>query len=215
VGAIFRAPKYAAELVKICAKREVEVNYKQDLVAIKGETHEAVFREAESGNERVEKFDMLHVAPPMGPPDFVRQSPLADAAGWVDVNRGTLQHTRYANVFSLGDASSLPTSKTAAAIRAQSPVLVANLRAVMAGRSPRAAYNGYTSCPLITGYGRLILAEFDYDLQPCETFPFDQGRERKSMYLLKKYVMPTLYWRGLVRGRKWPWPVPESAPSEI
>ncbi len=215
VGAIFRAPKYAAELVKICAKRDVEVNYKQDLVAIKGETREAVFREPESGNERVEKFDMLHVAPPMGPPDFVRQSPLADAAGWVDVNRGTLQHTRYANVFSLGDASSLPTSKTAAAIRAQSPVLVANLRAVMAGRSPRAAYNGYTSCPLITGYGRLILAEFDYDLQPCETFPFDQGRERKSMYLLKKYFMPALYWRALVRGRKWPWPVPESAPSEI
>ena len=146
---------------------------------------------------------------------YLLGTPLTQIERDFGVNRGTLQHTRYANVFSLGDASSLPTSKTAAAIRAQSPVLVANLRAVMAGRSPRAVYNGYTSCPLITGYGRLILAEFDYDLQACETFPFDQGRERKSMYLLKKYFMPALYWRALVRGRKWPWPVPESAPSEI
>ncbi len=212
VGAIFRAPKYAAELVKICAARDVQVNYKQDLVAVRGESREAVFRDADSGNERIEKFDMLHVAPPMGPPEFLRHSPLADAAGWVEVNRATLQHTRFANVFSLGDASNLPTSKTAAAIRAQAPVLAANLLAVAAGRAPAATYGGYTSCPLVTGYGRLMLAEFDYDLQPCETFPFDQGKERLSMYWLKKHFMPTLYWQALVRGRKWPWPVPESAP---
>jgi sulfide:quinone oxidoreductase len=138
---------------------------------------------------------------------------LADAGGWVEVNRSSLQHVRYANVFSLGDASSLPTSKTAAAVRAQAPVLVANLMAVASGKAPGASYDGYTSCPLITGYGRLMLAEFDYDLKPCETFPFDQGKERLSMYWLKKYAMPVIYWQGLVRGRKWPWPFPESAPK--
>ena len=213
MGAIFRAPKYAAELVKISASRDINVNYKQDLVAVRGDAREAVFRDTDTGNERVEKFDMLHVAPPMGAPDFVKQSPLADAGGWVEVNRSSLQHVRYPNVFSLGDASSLPTSKTAAAVRAQAPVLVANLMAVANGKAPSASYDGYTSCPLITGYGRLMLAEFDYDLKPCETFPFDQGKERLSMYWLKKYAMPVIYWQGLVRGRKWPWPFPESAPA--
>ena len=172
-----------------------------------------MFRDTDSGAERVEKYDMIHVAPPMGPPDFIKQSPLADAGGWVEVDKHSLQHTRFPNVFSLGDASSLPTSKTAAAIRSQAPVLVENLLATLAGRAPRAVYDGYTSCPLITGYGRLMLAEFDYDLKPQETFPFDQGKERRSMYLLKKYVLPVMYWQGLIRGRKWPWPIPEGQPQ--
>lgn len=212
VGAIFRAPEYAAELVKIAAARALEVHYRQELVALRAEQKEAVFRDCETGAERVEKYDMIHVVPPMGPSDFVRESPLADAAGWVDVDRRTLRHVRYPNVFSLGDASNLPTSKTAAAVRAQRPVLVANLLAVLGGRALRAVYDGYTSCPLITGYGRLILAEFDYELKRCETFPFDQRKERRSMYLLKKYALPVLYWHGVVRGRKWPWPIPEGAP---
>ncbi|HBP20163.1 MAG TPA: pyridine nucleotide-disulfide oxidoreductase, partial [Planctomycetes bacterium] len=55
--------------------------------------------------------------------------------------------------------------------------------------------------PLVTGYGKLILAEFDYDKQPQETFPFDQSRERYSMYALKAYGLPELYWNGMLRGR--------------
>jgi sulfide:quinone oxidoreductase len=88
-------------------------------------------------------------------------------------------------------------------------VLVSNLLASLKGAKPAASYDGYTSCPLITRYGRLMLAEFDYQLEPSETFPFDQARERRSMYWLKKYVMPLIYWRGLVRGRRWPepWPI--------
>ena len=70
----------------------------------------------------------------------------------------------------------------------------------MDGRAPQGGYDGYTSCPLVTGYGRLILAEFDYDGKPAETFPFDQSKERLSMYLLKKYALPQMYWRGMLRG---------------
>jgi sulfide:quinone oxidoreductase len=136
----------------------------------------------------------------MSAPDFIKRSPLANEGGWVDVDKRTLQHTKYPNVFSLGDASSLPTSKTAAAIRAQAPILVENLMTVMAGKAPGAIYDGYTSCPIVTDYGKLILAEFDYDKKPCETFPFDQSKERLSMYLLKKHVLPTLYWQGMLKG---------------
>jgi sulfide:quinone oxidoreductase len=137
----------------------------------------------------------------MGPPDVIRSSPLADAGGWVDVDKYSLQHLRYPNVFAIGDCSNLPTSKTAAAIRKQAPVLVENLLSLLKGDPLAARYDGYTSCPLVTGYGKMVLAEFDYDKQPQETFPFDQAKERWSMWLLKKYVLPALYWHGMLRGR--------------
>jgi sulfide:quinone oxidoreductase len=108
---------------------------------------------------------------------------------------------RYPDVFSLGDNSSLPTSRTGAAIRKQAPVLVANLLAVRSGKAPFAKYDGYASCPLVTGYGKLILAEFDYDGNPAESFPFDQTKERFSMYMLKLHGLPEIYWNGMLRGR--------------
>jgi sulfide:quinone oxidoreductase len=108
---------------------------------------------------------------------------------------------RFPNVFGIGDASSLPTSKTGAAIRKQSPVVATNLISLMQGKSLDKKYDGYTSCPLVTGYDSLVMAEFDYDGKPAETFPIDQSKERYSMYLVKKYLLPKLYWYGMLRGR--------------
>jgi sulfide:quinone oxidoreductase len=207
--AIFAVKKYADSLNAICAARDIDTQFAWKLVAVDGPARVATFEHTKSGERRSEPYAMLHVTPPMSAPEAVAKSPLANAAGFVEVDKGTLQHVRYPNVFSLGDASSLPTSKTAAAIRAQLPVLIMNLSAVMRGQAPSQVYDGYTSCPLVTGYGKLILAEFDYDLNPKETFPFDQGKERLSMYLLKKHVLPHFYWKGLLAGKRWPWPMPE------
>jgi sulfide:quinone oxidoreductase len=91
-------------------------------------------------------------------------------------------------------------SRTGAAIRKHAPVTVANLLALRAGEPLAARYDGYASCPLVTGYGKLVLAEFDYDGNPAETFPFDQSKERWSMYQLKAYGLPLLYWQGMLRG---------------
>jgi sulfide:quinone oxidoreductase len=131
----------------------------------------------------------------------LKRSGLADANGWVQVDKHSLRHVQKPNVWSLGDCSNLPTSKTGAAIRKQAPTLAQNLLDVLAGREPSARYDGYTSCPLVTGYGRLVLAEFDYDKNPQETFPFDQSKERWSMYQLKRHLLPQLYWHGMLRGR--------------
>jgi sulfide:quinone oxidoreductase len=142
--------------------------------------------------------------PPQSAPDVIKQSPLAsttDPLGWVEVDKYTLQHVRFPDVWSLGDCSSLPTSRTGAAIRKQAPVLVENLLAHRAGRPLAARYDGYASCPLVTGYGKLILAEFDYDGRPAESFPFDQSQERYSMWALKAYGLPEMYWNGMLRGR--------------
>ena len=80
---------------------------------------------------------MLHVTPPMGPLDVMVGSPISDAAGWVDVNKETLQHNQFSNVFALGDCSSVPTSKTAAAVAAESGVLKDTLFNVMKGKPAR------------------------------------------------------------------------------
>lgn len=198
-GTIFSSPHYAEALLRIIQQRGIEVQYQTNLVELRPASREAVFRRTDTNTESVIRYDMIHVTPPMRAPDVVRGSPLADAQGWVEVDKHTLRHTRYPNVYSLGDCSNLPTSKTGAAIRKQAPTVVANLRAG-AGAAP-ASYDGYTSCPLVTGYGRLILAEFDYSKEPRESFPFDQRQERYSMYALKAYALPRLYWHGMLRGR--------------
>ncbi|MCL5668652.1 MAG: NAD(P)/FAD-dependent oxidoreductase [Gammaproteobacteria bacterium] len=198
---IFAVAKYAAALNGIVARRGIETLFRQNLIELRTHSKEAVFQNLDNGATTVVPYQMIHVTPPMSAPDFIKKSPLANGAGWVEVDKYTMRHPRYPNVFSLGDASSLPTSKTAAAVRQEAPILVKNLLAAMHNEPLTGRYDGYTSCPLVTGYGKLILAEFDYDLNPKETFPFDQSKERLSMYLLKKYVLPALYWHGMLRGR--------------
>lgn len=200
-SSIFGIKKYARTLEQVVERKGFIPHFQQNLVALRPEQKEAVFENLVTGEKSTAQYDMIHVTPPQGPPDFIKNSPLANDAGWVSVDKYTMQHTRYANVFSSGDSSSLPTSKTGAAIRKQAPVLAKNLMMVMQGNPPSATYDGYTSCPLITGYGSLVLAEFDYDKKPKETFPFDQSQERYSMYALKAYGLPQLYWHGMLRGR--------------
>jgi sulfide:quinone oxidoreductase len=167
---------------------------------VRGAAKEAVFEHLDTKERIVIPYDLLHVTPPMSSPDVIKRSPLANEAGWVAVDKFTLQHPRFANVFGIGDCSGLPTSKTGAAVRKQAPVVVENLLASITGKPLVAKYDGYTSCPIVTGYGRLVLAEFDYEGKPQETFPFDQSKERLSMYLLKAYALPRLYWGAMLRG---------------
>lgn len=198
---IFGVERYAATLRKIVERKGIETFFRRDLVAVRPRAKEAVFRHLDDGSELVLPYDLLHVVPPQSAPDFVKTSPLADAAGWVSVDAHTLQHVKWPDVWGIGDASSLPTSRTGAAVRKQAPVLVENLLAHRAGEALPARYDGYASCPLVTGYGKLVLAEFGYGGVPMESFPFDQSEERWSMWALKAYGLPDLYWNGMLRGR--------------
>ncbi|MEZ4884882.1 MAG: FAD/NAD(P)-binding oxidoreductase [Chitinophagales bacterium] len=201
-GGIFAVPKYAASLTKVADRYGINRHWLTNLTALRPDKKEADFVHMETGEKTTMEYSMIHVTPPMAPPDFIKNSPLAASSGWVEVDKYTTQHTRYENVFSLGDCSNLPTSKTGAAIRKQAPTTVANLMSLMDGQPLAKHYDGYTSCPLVTGYGKLILAEFDYDKQPAESFPFDQSEERYSMYALKAYGLPKMYWHGMLKGRE-------------
>jgi sulfide:quinone oxidoreductase len=199
---LFAIKKYAASLQNMVDKYGIKLHFRHDLIAIDGEKREATFKLTTESNSATitRKFNMIHVTPPQSAPDFIRQSSLVDAKGWVDVNKYTLQHAKYQNIFSLGDVTNTPNAKTGAAVRKQVPVLVKNLIALIEHHSMTEKYSGYGSCPLTVGYGKLVLAEFGYDNKVMETFPFDQAKPRRSMWLLKKYVLPWLYWHRILKG---------------
>lgn len=199
-GAIFGVQKYRDALEKLLIEKDIHTLFGKDLVKIDGDKKIATFKDLSSGQEHEEEFDMIHVTPPMSAPDFIKNSKLSNEAGWVDVNKDTTQHMRYKNIFSIGDASGLPNSKTGAAIRRQGPVMISHLLAEIDGKSSDMKYNGYASCPLVTSRSSCILAEFDYNGEPDETFFFDQAKPRLSMFLLKKYIIPFMYWNAMMRG---------------
>jgi sulfide:quinone oxidoreductase len=201
---VFGVEKYENTLKQVIENYGIHTQFFVKLDEVDGPNKKAKFigiGEANKDQSYWVEFDMLHVTPPQSAPDFIKNSPLANAAGWVDVDKHTLQHTKYKNIFGAGDASSLPTSRTGAAVRKQAPVVVGNLLAAMKDEKLTESYSGYSSCPIITGYDKLVLAEFDYNNQPVETFPFDQSKERWSMFQMKKYLLPYLYWNQILPGR--------------
>ncbi len=222
---IFGVPEFRKTLEGILDERNIDDRYFHQLKKIDGENKIAYFNvkkldsddlelKDESGNpiweEKEIPFDMCHLAPPQSAPDFVRRSKLAHAEGpnkgWMKVDQYSLQSPDYSNVFGLGDACAIPTAKTGAAIRKQAPVLVNNLIKLTKGKqADNKSYNGYSSCPIVTGYSKMLLCEFGWEnkiMQDSMLGTFvDTTKEKYSMWLLKKYGLPFMYWSLMLRGR--------------
>lgn len=202
--AIFGVPAYVPALLETVERYGIGVHLGSNLVAVDGPARTATFK-TEDG-EVTSEFAMLHVTPPQKAVQVVADSSLADNAGYVEVDHATLRHKRYPNVFAIGDAGGMPNAKTAAAVRKQAPVAAINALAALDGEEPDAIYEGYGSCPLTLEEGRILLAEFGYGgtLQP--TFPdwlIDGTRPSRLAWILKKDLMPPIYWHAMLKGREW------------
>jgi len=208
-GALFGVADYVPALMEYVKRYDIALSFGHNLVAIDGPARRATFTRAlpDGGTETVERaFDMIHVVPPQKAPDFVRASPLADAAGWIDVDPATLRHQRFADIFALGDVTNTTNAKTAAAARKQAPVVAHNLLASLGRAHGNAAYDGYGSCPLTVERGKIVLAEFLYGGKVAPTFPawlIDGKRPSRLAWLLKERVLPPLYWKAMLKGREW------------
>lgn len=205
---LFGVPDYVPALMEYVTRYKAALNFQHTLVKVDGAKKVATFKAVVDGEtDLVEKpFDMLHVCPPQTGLDVVRASPLADAAGWVAVDPATMQSPKFANVFGLGDASSAPNAKTAAAVRKQAPVVAVNVIAHLEGREPQAAYDGYGSCPLTVEKGKIVLAEFLYGGKVAPSFPkwiIDGTRPSRAAWYLKERLLPPLYWQGMFKGREY------------
>ncbi len=208
-GVLFGVKDYVPSLMKYIERYNAHLNFFSNLVAVDGEAKTAYF-EVKTPEEPVRQvaveFDMMHVTPPQTAPDFIRVSPLADAAGWVDVDQATLRHKQYDNVWSLGDVMNAPNAKTAAAARMQAPVVAENVAADIDGLSAHAIYNGYGSCPLTVERGKIVLAEFGYGGALLPSFPkwvIDGTKPSRAAWLLKEQVLPPVYWRAMLKGKEW------------
>jgi sulfide:quinone oxidoreductase len=226
---IFGTPEFAVELNRILEKKQVYFRPYYKPVKIEPLKKEITFQyikpELQRTNEDMDHeigerldgdnlvtihYDMLHLAPPQTAPDFIRESPFATPSGpnkgYMQVDMHSLQHMHYKNVFGLGDNAALPTAKTGAAIRKQAPVVVDNIMSLIKHkRSGTNMYDGYSSCPIVTGYGKMLLCEFKYDnirdSDKLLTKFVDTTKEQRSMWVLKKYGLPWLYWNMMMKGR--------------
>ena len=201
--AMFAVPLFAKELQKVASRYGIHVHFQRNLVAIDGNQRKAIFEvvgEEDKGKKISSEFDMIHITPPQSPPAAVRNSPLANQAGYVDLNQNTMQHVKYKNIFGLGDAGSTPNSKTAAAIRKQAPIVAANLLASINKDALNDGYDGYASCPLTTAYGKVMMAEFIYGGKVTPTFPLDPRKERLSYWWIKTIGLPLMYWYYMLKG---------------
>ena len=205
-GTIFDIKEYAVTLSDVIKKNNIKPHFAVNVTEIDGANKTVYYDEKNSEGIEVRKemkFDICHAVPPQSAPDFIKNSPLADpknAFGYVEINKGTMQHVRYANVFALGDCTNAPAKKTGAAIRKQAPVVVTNILSYLANQQVVAEYDGYSACPIPTQYGKLMLAEFDYSNTPKMTFPFDQVKPRWTMWMLKTKILPWLYWNKILKG---------------
>jgi sulfide:quinone oxidoreductase len=202
---IFGVPFYAKELVKVAARHQIPVSYNHTLVEIDGRKRKAMFAITageQNGKTVTLDYDMLHVTPPQSAPDFVKSSALANATGFVDVHANSLQHLKYKNVFSLGDAAGTANSKTAAAVRKQAPVVVHNIFNLINGGAIEETYDGYGACPLTTSYGKVLMAEFIYGGKPTPTLPVDPRKERRINWWFKTTGLPLLYWDYMLKGHE-------------
>jgi sulfide:quinone oxidoreductase len=206
---LFGVAAYVPALMKYIDAYGITLDFGFTLTRVDGPARTATFTRTDADGARhsvTRQFDLLHVVPPQVAPDFIRVSPLADAAGWVDVDPATLRHKSWANIHGLGDATNSPNAKTAAAARKQAPVVAHNVLAALGRASGNARYDGYGSCPLTVERGKIVLAEFSYGGKLAPSFPawlIDGTRPSRLAWLLKERILPPLYWKGMLKGREW------------
>jgi sulfide:quinone oxidoreductase len=206
---LFGVKEYVPALMQYVERYNAQLKFGHRLVRIDGDARKAWFATTgEDGavTEVAREFDMIHVCPPQTAPDFVRESPLADAAGWVDVDQNTLRHKRFSNIWGLGDAMNAPNAKTAAAARMQAPIVANNLLESMGLVQGIAHYNGYGSCPLTVERGKIVLAEFGFGGKLLPSFPrwvINGQKPSRLAWILKEKILPPVYWKAMLKGREW------------
>jgi sulfide:quinone oxidoreductase len=202
---MFAVKVFADELERVVAHYGIEVRKNSEVTIVNPDTRTVTITDNSSDTTQEVGYDLLHVVPRQSAPDWIKASPIADPdnpGGYVQIDKNTMRHNRFDNIFALGDAGSSSNSKTGAAIRKQAPVVAANLQASLAGKPLPASYGGYASCPLTTARNKMLLAEFDYTMKPVPSIPLiDTTHERRDMWYLKRRGLPAMYWNLILTGR--------------
>ena len=217
-GKMFSVKEYEEAIIKQFKTRNMNYNLKHNLVEVdlknkiatfdnfwdeKGE-YDADLEEYDiiTKHKSIEvPYDFLHIAPPMKAAPEIGDSEIGSRKGWVPVNKETLQHVKFPNIFALGDIAAIPLGKTGGSVRKQYKVLVDNLISLMEGKELTSKYDGYTVCPIITDIGKVMLAEFDWSMKPTPSFPLDPTQERYIWWILKAHILKPMTQYGMLSGK--------------
>lgn len=199
---VFGMPEIDRELERKIDEYGIELRTHTVLADVDAERGVVTVSEG-TGEQHPLEYDLLMVEPPQSAPQWIADSPIAGPDGFVDVDHGTLQHRRFPNVWSLGDAASTSNSKSGGALRLQTQTVAKNVVSVLAGREPTAEYNGYSVCPFTVSRGTVVFAEFDDRMRPKPTIPFWRGlaRERRLTWVFDRHILPWVYWHMILKGR--------------
>lgn len=206
LGVVFGVPKVNEEILKRWSALDISTVYTSKLDAVDIGARKATFLTPEGDKEEV-AYDFLHVVPPMRAPDSIKNSALGwkegnfAAGGWLEVDKDTLRHRRYANVFGVGDINGTPRGKTAATVKKSAPLVAQNLVDVIAGKEPSQKFDGYTSCPLIVRDGSALLLEFDYAGNLVPSIPFIDPMQESYLAWLMKYQLLKPAYMAVAKGR--------------
>jgi len=201
---LFGVPIVAEKVRMLFQDRGISAEYSHVLTAVDTSARRATFATPSGLVQR--DYDYIHIIPPQRAPQFIRESGLSWAdkwvdQGWLDVDPHSLRHNRHPEIFAIGDIAGVPKGKTAASVKWQVPVVEEHLVAQISGDTTDAAYNGYTSCPLITRVGRAMLIEFDYANNLVPSFPgvIPPLEELWTSWLMKEVALKATY-NAMLRG---------------
>ncbi len=163
-----------------------------------------------SYDEREIPFDLLVTIPLHGGAEFVERSPgLGDDLGFVSTDPHTLQSHAKPNVFAIGDATNVPTSKAGSVTHFEGEVLTENVRRFLAGEGLDGAFDGHANCFVETGFHKALLIDFNYEVEPLPgRYPFALGPlpllEESRLNHIAKLAFQSIYWHMLLPGREIP-----------
>ncbi|MFD0045584.1 NAD(P)/FAD-dependent oxidoreductase [Pseudarthrobacter scleromae] len=202
---VFGVPEIDRELDRKIAEYGIELRTNSELVSVDAAGRNAVIRDISTAAEDTIHYDVLNAVPPQSAPDWLKATDLpaaGDAGGFVEVDRQTLRHIRFPNVWSLGDAAGTTNSKSGGALRKQTKVLAKNLVAARKGKPLPAKYNGYSVCPFTVSRDTVVFAEFDDRYQPMPTIPrVPTWNESRLSWVVDRDIFPQVYWNLILKGR--------------
>lgn len=163
-----------------------------------------------SYDEQEVDFDVLTVVPVNMGDEMIERSDLGDDMNFVPTDKHTLQSQKHENIFVLGDASNIPTSKAGSVAHFAAEILFENLMSAIEGRPLHAKFDGHANCYIETGYGKGALIDFNYDTEPLPgTFPlpgigpFGLLKNTKINHY-GKVMFRWIYWHILLKGKELP-----------
>ncbi|BCW55826.1 MULTISPECIES: NAD(P)/FAD-dependent oxidoreductase [unclassified Arthrobacter] len=202
---VFGVPEVDRELDRKIAEYGIELRTNSELVGVDAAGQTATIRDLAADTVENLHYDVLNAVPPQSAPDWLKATDLpaaGDTGGFVEVDRQTLRHLRYPNVWSLGDAAGTTNSKSGGALRKQTKVVAKNLVAARKGKRLPAKYNGYSVCPFTVSRDTVVFAEFDDRYRPMPTIPrVPTWNESKLSWVVDRDLFPKIYWNLILKGR--------------